>query len=96
MTCANGSGKPRKHYMMGLLIEMLKILLFNKIFKRQYFGKDRSAQIDINAISFTGPGNTPETVIDYIDRILTSPTCLPEDLHRIRRIRNNLRGQTLT
>lgn len=68
MTC--GSGKNKKNYMMVAFDESSHISLFRKVFQREYMKKDRSAKVDVNAVSYTGPGGSPETVIDYMDGLI--------------------------
>ncbi len=68
MTC--GSGKNKKNYMVVAFDESAHISLFRKVFQRNFMKQDRSAKIDVNAVSYTGPGGTPETVIDYMDGLI--------------------------
>jgi len=76
MTC--GSGKNKKNYMMVAFDEDSHVSLFKKVFMRDYMKKDSSARIDVNAVSYTGADNTPETVIDYMDRTIEDLEKNPE------------------
>ena len=44
--------------------------IFRKVFRSKYMREDRTAKIDVNAVSLSGPNGEPETVIDYINRKL--------------------------
>ena len=85
MTC--GSGKNKKNYMMVAFDESSHISLFRKVFQRQYMKKDRSAIIDVNAVSYTGPGGTPETVIDYMDGVLADKSNAEGILKEVTKLR---------
>ena len=69
MTC--GSGERKKHYMMEAFNRSAHIALFQDIFRRNYIAKDRSARIDVNVVSYSGLNGQPESLLDYMDRILT-------------------------
>ena len=45
--------------------------LFNTLFFDELVTDDTEKYIDVNAISFTGPGGKPETVLDYMYREIT-------------------------
>lgn len=67
--------------------EDAQIALFRNVFQRDYMRQDRSARIDFNAVSYTEPGGTPETVLDYMDSVLKDKTQPEEFLKELKRLR---------
>jgi hypothetical protein len=86
MTC--GSGKNKKNYMMVAFNEGAYNVLFKKIFRGQYMAKDRTAQIDVNAVSFIGPGK----VLDYMDRMAKDPENPLKFRKKIEKLRTEPKG----
>lgn len=85
MTC--GSGKNEKNYMMVAFDESAHIVLFQKIFRGQYIAQDRSARIDVNVVSYTGENGAPETLVDYLDRMLAENKRSEGILKQVKKLR---------
>ena len=61
--------------------------LFRKVFRSKYFKEDRSALINVNAVSLSGPNGEPETVLDYMNRKLANTKNNPGLVTAIKRLR---------
>ena len=68
MTCKD-KNKVEKSYMKYAFDSHAYSALFVELFFNDLIPDDESVLINVNAISLTGPDNTPETVLDYILRI---------------------------
>ena len=61
--------------------------IFRKVFRSKYFKEDRSALINVNAVSLSGPNGEPETVLDYMNRKLANTKNNPGLVTAIKRLR---------
>ena len=86
MTCGREANK--KNYMMQAFEHSgAPRALFRKVFQRTYMKEDRSARVDVNAVSYTGPGGAPQTVIDYMDGVFADKSNHPDFLKEVKSIR---------
>ena len=69
MTCSDRNGV-QKNYMKYAFDRRAQGDLFEALFMDDLIPDDLSVLIDVNAVSYTGPGGTPETVLDYMDKII--------------------------
>jgi len=69
MTCKDRNGV-EKNYMKYAFDRSAQGSLFEALFMDDLIPDDLSVLINVNAVSNTGPGGTPETVLDYMDKII--------------------------
>ena len=69
MTCKD-KYDVEKNYMKYAFDRSSQGDLFDLLFVDQLIPEDLSVLINVNAVSFTGPGGTPETVLDYVNNLI--------------------------
>ncbi len=70
MTCRRNGVE--KNYMKVVFDRRAYRALFSELFFNDLKPKDGSVLPDVNAVSLTGSKGTPETVLDYMDRLIST------------------------
>ena len=71
MTCSSSNGR---NFMMAAFEDRGFNQLFNQLFYEMLVNEDdESYLVDPNAVSYTGTGGQPETVLDYIQTVKNEP-----------------------
>ena len=72
--------------------------IFRKVFRSKYINEDKSARINVNVVSLSGPNGEPETVLDYMNRKLANTKNNPGLVRAIKRLKRsfikNLKAKT--
>ncbi len=69
MICSDGNGN-YMNYMMMAFERGAEASLFKTLFIRGLMPKDKSVRPDVNVVSFTGAGGSPQTLLDYVDEVI--------------------------
>ena len=86
MTC----GKEKKNYMMVAFDNGAHNELFRRLFAKDLYEKTdkKNTKVDINAVSLTGPNGTPETVLDYIDKVISTSKTRGAFISEVKRVKS--------
>ncbi len=82
--CENGT----KSYMMVAFDNSAHEQLFRKLFVNDFFKKDKTVHVDINAVAPAGANGEAMTVLDYIEQQLADPTNSDGYKKEVRSLRN--------
>ena len=88
MTCKD-KNNVEKSYMKYAFDSHSYSALFEDLFFSDLIPDDESVLINVNAISLTGPDNTPETVLDYILRISSDGSHVKEFNKEVKSLANS-------